>query len=184
MFAQHFPLVEWERASDRPLHSAEKYFAEELSHMLEVIRSALGDRPLVITSFVRTDAVVRTTGARSQHADGTAVDVRKPADISWATLSEVVPAALRTAGKQWGQFIVYPWESPGHFHLSLPTGQARGATLAQNTKDGPFSAINTLTLPDRVLAGGSAPAPADAGVAAIVAVAAVLAVALLAPSAS
>jgi hypothetical protein len=132
MFAAHFPFIEFQRRSDRPLGSQEIAYAEQLSHRLEAIRAQLGGTPLVITSFVRTDSVVRTTGQRSQHADGSAVDVRRPLAVSWSMLAELAPLALRNAGHQWGQFIIYPHEGePGHFHLSLPTGSARGAILAQ-----------------------------------------------------
>lgn len=132
MFGAHFPFVEWQRESDRPLGSQEIAYAQQLSHRLEAIRAALDGRPLVITSFVRTDAVVRTTGQRSQHADGSAVDVRRPAGVSWEALAELAPMVLSEAGLSFGQLIIYPHEGePGHFHLSLATGSARGQVLAQ-----------------------------------------------------
>ncbi|MEW5917303.1 MAG: hypothetical protein AB1762_12900 [Gemmatimonadota bacterium] len=124
MFAQHFPASEFQRVSDRALSPGELAYAERLSHRLELIRHALGDVPLVLTSYKRSGAVT-DTNEPSQHRDGSAVDVRRPEHISWVKLATTVDA-LQHAGLTWGQVILYPWETPRqHFHISLPTGTRR-----------------------------------------------------------
>jgi len=169
-FAQHFPPSEFQAASDRPLGRGELDYAALLSHRLELMRHAFGDRPLVITSYVRT-AAETDTGNPSQHRDGSAVDVRRPDWMSWGELVLRVQA-LQHAGLTWGQFIIYPYETPRqHFHISLPTGAARQQLTV---KTGPQSYVpfsqqlaqgfpgEPVVRPDVTVVGG-APAPAAGG---------------------
>jgi hypothetical protein len=152
-FTEHFPRSEFQRVSDRALTETEQEYAAQLAQRLELIRHALGDAPIVLTSFVRLDS-------DTQHREGTAIDARRPAFVSWQRLVETVQQLANAAGLRWGQFIIYPHEDPrrSHFHLSLPTGTARQAVLVRVDSGAyvPLTGALLAELPDGV----TAPAPA------------------------
>lgn len=147
-FAQHFPLSEFQAKSDRPLGATEQEYAAQLSQRLELIRHALGDLAIVLTSYLRVDS-------DTQHAEGTAIDARKPGSVSRQRLVEVV-LALQHVGLTWGQFIIYLDDL--HFHISLPTGQARQVVLIESSP-GVYEPLTGAMLAS-VPAGVTAPAPA------------------------
>lgn len=165
-FAPHFPLAEFQAKSDRALTPTQQEFAAQLSQRLELLRHALGDQPLVITSFLRSDS-------GTQHAEGTAVDFRRPANVSWQRLTDVA-LALQHVGFHWGQLIPR-YENDAHAHISLPTGQARQAILVETSAGTlvPLTPELYATLPDGVR-GAAQAITAAAVVAGIVAAAAAM----------
>ncbi len=99
-------------------------YAGQLAQRMEVVRELLGGRPIVLTSFVRSEST-------TQHREGTAIDFRLPDGVN-AWQAATMLQGLAGRGVTWGQLIHYPFEGRPHVHLSLPTGVARGAVLVQD----------------------------------------------------
>lgn len=114
-FAPHFTLAEFVRASDRVPDAIEEQKAARLSQLDEIIRHALGDVPLPVTSWIRT-------GDAGAHDTGDGNDVRPRRDLSQREIVDLVTDALRAAGVQFGELIFYPF-SDWHIHITLyPVG--------------------------------------------------------------
>lgn len=115
-FAAHFTLEELTRVSDRRPDAVEIQKGARLSQVAEVIRHALGDRPLIVTSWIRAD------DAESAHATADALDVRPTRLLSQREIFDRVTAALRESGVVWGELIFYPF-SDWHIHFTnYPAG--------------------------------------------------------------
>ncbi len=116
-FPAHFALSEFEHAASIP----DVYLgnAAALANLLERMRAAGGDVPMVITSGYRPASVNAAVGgvSDSQHITASAADVRRIGldSVEW---SRKVVAAKSSAGP-WGQLLLYP-HTDGHLHISIP----------------------------------------------------------------
>ena len=106
-----------------PLTDEAIEYAARLSQLLQRFRVALGNRPILITSWMRSSS-------DTQHHEGTAVDVLLPPGVTERQVF-TVSQQLANAGVRWGQLIFYPYTPARHWHLSLPTGLARNDVLVQ-----------------------------------------------------
>lgn len=149
MLAPHFSVLEFERASDRPLTATDIDHATDLAERLEVIREQLGV-PLTITSFIRKDS-------DGQHGNGTAVDFEAVGSgYTQRQLFDQVStlAAMGELGV-FGQLIFYPF-SDEHIHLSLPTGVRRNQVLIADAAEKVYSEPSpglVASIPGSVVAG-------------------------------
>jgi len=148
IFAPNFPPAEWSAASERPASDLEWEKAARLSLLLQIARHALGDVPLVITSWLRK------TDAGSAHGTGDGVDFRPPRTLSQRDIFDRVTTAFRDSGVQWGELIFYPF-SDWHVHVTLyPVGGFRQVLLADAAEE-KYQAPNAVL----VAAISTAPAP-------------------------
>ncbi len=137
-FAPHFPLSEFVERSDVIPSDAQIGYAARLSQILEVLRAALGNTPLVITSWIRSDS-------ETQHREGSAVDFRPPQELSQREIYYRVVGAMNEAGLSLGQVIFYPF-SDYHVHVSLPTGAARNAVLYADAAEKVYAPVTSDSL--------------------------------------
>ncbi len=127
-FAAHFTLAEFTAKSDRVPDAIEQQKAARLSQLCEVIRHALGDAPLVVTSWLRG------ADRQSAHLTGDAVDVRPRRDWSQRDIFDAVTTGLQAAGVDWGELIFYPF-SDWHIHVTLyPVGGNHEVLIANATE--------------------------------------------------
>lgn len=148
MLTAHFPLSEWQSVSDRSLTATDLGNAGQLAWRLEIIRRALGDVPMPLTSFIRT-------GSSGQHGNGTAIDF-EPVNhtMSAREIFDRVMSVVPELGA-FGQLIFYPF-SDGHIHLSLRTGTRTNEILIADAAEERYEAPTpTLiaSLPGSVVAG-------------------------------
>lgn len=94
---------------------------KRLSHFLEAVRHALYDRPIMVNSAYRSEAVNAAVGSKStsQHRVGCAADIRVPG----MTPDEVVKAIMQS-GLEYDQLIR---EFDRWTHVSIPTVQGTPA---------------------------------------------------------
>ena len=96
----HFTLAELTRTDHRTLDNTPDADAlanlHRLAAFLEQVRTALGDRMVVINSAYRSAAVNAACGSRksSQHTLGTAADIRVPGMTPDAVVRAVVASGL------------------------------------------------------------------------------------------
>lgn len=150
MLTKNFPLAEWQQVSDRALTAKDLAYAASLSWRLEVIRRALGDVPMPLTSYIRT-------GSEGQHGDGTAIDFEPIGHTMSAREVFDRVTALVASGElgAFGQLIFYPF-SDGHIHLSLQTGTRVNQVLIADAKEERYETPTPAliaSLPGSVVAG-------------------------------
>ena len=138
-FSAHFTLEEFRRASDRAPDAIEQQKAACLSQLLEIVRHALGDAPVVVTSWLRP------LDLDSAHRTGDAVDVRPRRDWSQRQIVDAVTAGLRAAGVHWGELIFYPF-SDWHIHLTLYPVGGRDEILVADREERVYSALTPAVL--------------------------------------
>jgi hypothetical protein len=114
------------RALDNTPNAAEKANLFRLAQLLEDVRTAIGNRPILINSAFRSKAVNDAVGSKdtSQHRLGCAADMRVPG----MTPDEVVRAVM-AAGLPFDQLIR---EFDRWTHISvpnLPSGTPRRQVL-------------------------------------------------------
>ena len=114
----HFSLAELTRTDHRSLDNSPDPAAlanlHRLAAFLEQVRTALGDRMVVINSAYRSAAVNAACGSResSQHRLGCAADIRVP-----GMTPDAVVRAVRASGLAYDQLIK---EFDSWTHLSIP----------------------------------------------------------------
>ena len=114
----HFPLEELiytdHRQFDNTPNASEKANLFRLAQLLEDVRTAIGDRPILINSAYRSKAVNDAVGSKdtSQHRLGCAADIRVPG----MTPDQVVQAVM-AAGLPFDQLIR---EFDRWTHISVP----------------------------------------------------------------
>ena len=114
----HFSLAELTRTDHRTLDNTPDAAAlanlHRLAAFLEQVRTALGDRVVVINSAYRTAAVNAACGSRknSQHTLGCAADIRVP-----GMTPDAVVKAVRASGLAYDQLIK---EFDSWTHISIP----------------------------------------------------------------
>lgn len=150
MLTANFPLHEWQSVSDRSLTATDLGNAGQLSWRLEVIRRALGDVPMPLTSFIRT-------GSHGQHGNGTAIDFEPIGHTMSAreVFDRVTAVAASGELGTFGQLIFYPF-SDGHIHLSLRTGTRTNEILIADATEEHYEAPTPAliaSLPGSVVAG-------------------------------
>lgn len=153
-FAAHFTAAEFRRRADREPTAIELEYAARLSQILEVIRRALGDRPLVVTSWIRSDS-------DTAHRAGHAVDVRPTRELSQRAIFDRVTTALTESGIVWGELIFYPF-SDWHIHVTLFPIGGRNEVLIADATESEYSAP-TPALIAQLPATAAPIAPAQAG---------------------
>jgi len=146
----NFPLHEWQQASDRALTAVDLAHAANLSWRLEVIKTALGGPPVILTSFIRN-------GSEGQHGDGTAIDFEPIGHTMSAreVFDRISGLAQRGELGAFGQLIFYPF-SDGHTHLSLQTGTRVNQILIADATEKHFEEPTPAliaSLPGSVVAG-------------------------------
>jgi hypothetical protein len=148
----HFTLEEFQQASDVALTADEHDNAVLLAIKLEGARRALGDQPLVVTSFVRA------ADAGSQHRNGEAVDVRPPRTLTQRQIYDALTAAAAVGALgEFGQLIFYPF-SDLHVHVSLPGATRRNEVLIADADEAhyaPPSPALIASIPGSVLGAGA-----------------------------
>lgn len=98
--SEHFSLEELTRTDHRTLDNTPDPIAlanlHRLAAFLEQVRTALGDRMVVINSAYRSAAVNAACGSResSQHRVGTAADIRVPGMSPDAVVKAVMASGL------------------------------------------------------------------------------------------
>ena len=114
----HFTLAELTRTDHRTLDNTPDPAAlanlHRLAAFLEQVRTALGDRMVVINSAYRSAAVNAACGSRksSQHTLGTAADIRVP-----GMTPDAVVRAVVASGLAYDQLIK---EFDSWTHISIP----------------------------------------------------------------
>ena len=114
----HFSLAELTRTDHRTLDNTPDAAAlanlHRLAAFLEQVRTALGDRVVVINSAYRSAAVNAACGSRknSQHTLGCAADIRVP-----GMTPDAVVKAVRASGLAYDQLIK---EFDSWTHISIP----------------------------------------------------------------
>ena len=114
----HFSLAELTRTDHRTLDNTPDAAAlanlHRLAAFLEQVRTALGDRVVVINSAYRSAAVNAACGSRerSQHTLGCAADVRVP-----GMTPDAVVRAVMASGLAYDQLIK---EFDSWTHISIP----------------------------------------------------------------
>ena len=120
----HFSLAELTRTDHRSLDNTPDAAAlanlTRLAAFLEQVRTALGDRVVVINSAYRSKAVNAACGSResSQHRLGCAADIRVP-----GMSPDAVVRAVRASGLAYDQLIKEfsdPQKGGGWTHISIP----------------------------------------------------------------
>ena len=124
----HFSLAELTRTDHRTLDNSPDPAAlanlHRLAAFLEQVRTALGDRMVVINSAYRSAAVNAACGSResSQHRLGCAADIRVP-----GMTPDAVVRAVRASGLAYDQLIR---EMDSWTHLSIPNLPAEPRKMA------------------------------------------------------
>ena len=124
----HFSLAELTRTDHRSLDNAPDPAAlanlHRLAAFLEQVRTALGDRVVVINSAYRSAAVNAACGSResSQHRLGCAADIRVP-----GMSPDAVVRAVMASGLAYDQLIR---EMDSWTHLSIPNLPAKPRKMA------------------------------------------------------
>ena len=114
----HFTLDDLTHTDHRKLdntpNAAEKANLFRLAQLLEDVRTAIGDKPIIVNSAFRSKAVNDAVGSKdtSQHRLGCAADIRVPG----MTPDQVVQAVM-TAGLPFDQLIR---EFDRWTHISVP----------------------------------------------------------------
>ena len=114
----HFSLAELTRTDHRTLDNTPDPAAlanlQRLAEFLEQVRTALGDRAVVINSAYRSKAVNDAVGSKdtSQHRLGCAADIRVP-----GMTPDAVVRAVAASGLAYDQLIR---EFDSWTHLSIP----------------------------------------------------------------
>jgi len=100
---------------------------KHLASQLELVRSALGDVPILISSGYRSDAVNIAVGgaAGSQHRSGLAVDFTAP---RFGTVLQTAKA-VAACGVPFDQ-VIYEFGKWVHLGVAAPDTQAKGQTLS------------------------------------------------------
>lgn len=110
---------------------------KRLANFLEAVRHALYDRPIMVNSAYRSEAVNAAVGSKStsQHRVGCAADIRVPG----MTPDEVVKAIVQS-GLEYDQLIR---EFDRWTHVSIPTVQGtparRQALIIDKTGTRPYA---------------------------------------------
>lgn len=110
---------------------------KRLANFLEAVRHALYDRPIMVNSAYRSEAVNAAVGSKStsQHRVGCAADIRVPG----MTPDEVVKAIMQS-GLEYDQLIR---EFDRWTHVSIPTVQGtparRQALIIDKTGTRPYA---------------------------------------------
>ena len=124
----HFTLAELTRTDHRSLDNSPDPAAltnlHRLAAFLEQVRTALGDRVVVINSAYRSKAVNDAVGSsdRSQHRLGCAADIRVP-----GMAPDAVVRAVRASGLAYDQLIR---EFDSWTHISIPNLPAEPRKMA------------------------------------------------------
>ena len=117
--SQHFTLAELthtdHRALDNTPNEGEIENLKRLAVLLELVKTQLGGRPIMVNSAFRSSAVNAAVGSKdtSQHRSGCAADIRVPG----VTPDEVVRSVI-TAGLPYDQIIR---EFDAWTHISIPS---------------------------------------------------------------
>jgi len=125
------------REFDNTPNDQEKANLQRLAEFLEVVKSALGGKPIMVNSAFRSKAVNDAVGSKdtSQHRVGCAADIRVPG----MTPDQVVRAIL-AANLPFDQIIR---EFDAWTHISVPNSTAlrprRQALIIDKTGTRPFA---------------------------------------------
>ena len=125
------------RELDNTPNALEVENLQRLAHFLEAVRSALGDKTVIVNSAFRSALVNAAVGSKpsSQHTSGCAADIRVPG----MTPDEVVKAIM-LSGLDYDQLIR---EFDRWTHVSIPTIQGtparRQALIIDRTGTRPYS---------------------------------------------
>ena len=117
--SEHFTLAELthtdHRALDNTPNEGEIDNLKRLAVLLELVKTQLGGRPIMVNSAFRSSAVNAAVGSsdKSQHRLGCAADIRVPG----MTPDEVVRSVM-TAGLPYDQIIR---EFDAWTHISIPS---------------------------------------------------------------
>ena len=123
----HFTLEELTRTDHREFdntpNDAEKANLQRLAEFLDLVKSAVNNRPIMVNSAFRSKAVNDAVGSKdtSQHRVGCAADIRVPG----MTPRQVVEACI-ASGIKFDQIIL---EFNSWTHISIPN-------VAQNAPRG------------------------------------------------
>lgn len=126
----HFSLAELTHTDHRKFSNTPNAFEvanlNRLAVFLELVKTALGDKPIIVNSAFRSKAVNDAVGSKdtSQHRTGCAADIRVPG----MTPDEVVRALIK-AKLPFDQIIR---EFDAWTHISVPntaTAKPRGSKL-------------------------------------------------------
>ena len=132
---EHFTLEELtatdHRQFDNTPNEAERANLVRLAGLLELVKVALGGKPIMVNSAFRSKQVNDAVGSKdtSQHRIGCAADIRVPG----VTPDQVVKAVI--AAKLPFDQLIREFAGPtggGWTHISIPNdpkGKARGQTL-------------------------------------------------------
>ena len=126
--SEHFSLAELTRTDHRSLGNIPDPSAlvslKRLAEFLELVKSRLGGRPIMVNSAYRSKAVNDACGSRdtSQHRLGCAADIRVP-----GMTPDAVVRAVMASGLAYDQIIR---EFDAWTHISIPnTGAPRKMAL-------------------------------------------------------
>jgi len=125
------------REFDNTPNDQEKANLQRLAEFLEVVKSALGGKPIMVNSAFRSKAVNDAVGSKdtSQHRVGCAADIRVPG----MTPDQVVRAII-AAGLPYDQIIR---EFDAWTHISVPSAVGllprRQALIIDKTGTRPFA---------------------------------------------
>ena len=117
--SEHFTLAELTHTDHRALgntpNEGEIDNLKRLAVLLELVKTQLGGRPIMVNSAFRSSAVNAAVGSKdtSQHRSGCAADIRVPG----LTPDEVVRSVI-TAGLPYDQIIR---EFDAWTHISIPS---------------------------------------------------------------
>lgn len=116
---EHFSLEELTHTDHRTLdntpNSQEKANLRRLAEFLEIVKTTLGGKPIMVNSAYRSKAVNDAVGSKdtSQHRQGCAADIRVP-----GMTPDAVVRALRLAQLPFDQIIR---EFDSWTHISVPS---------------------------------------------------------------
>ena len=137
----HFTLAELTHTDHRSLDNTpndqEKANLQRLAEFLEQVKSALGDKPVMVNSAFRSKQVNDAVGSKdtSQHRIGCAADIRVPGMTPDAVVRAVIAAQL-----PFDQIIR---EFDGWTHISIPNSTAlrhrRQALIIDRNGTRPFA---------------------------------------------
>lgn len=111
----------------------------KLAELLEKVRTALGNKAVLVSSGYRSMALNSAVGGSmtSDHMRGAAADFTAP---SFGTTKDICKAII-AAGIEFGQLI----EEGGRWvHISLPDGESDGQVLTATFKNGKAHYTNGL----------------------------------------
>ena len=123
----HFTLAELTHTDHRNLHNtpnaAELANLQRLAEFLEVVKTTLGNKPIMINSAFRSKAVNDAVGSKdsSQHRQGLAADFRVPGMAPDAVVRTIIAANL-----PFDQIIR---EFDRWTHISITNGKPRHQAL-------------------------------------------------------